>query len=129
MREEVLQKVEETLQELAQLASSGSLLVVEGRRDVEALTRLGITGRFFVLMNGSSMIENMDALAREEDVVVLVDFDRRGRELAAYCRKHLGGRKSPHLNLDVWKKLRGLLGRHVRDVESLAAYLESERKP
>jgi 5S rRNA maturation endonuclease (ribonuclease M5) len=81
VKAELLEEVRGTLQELAQLASDGAMLVVEGKRDVESLERLGIAGRFFTLLNGNRLIENIEVLAREREVVMLVDFDRRGREL------------------------------------------------
>ena len=128
VRAEVLEQVQDTLQELARLASDGAMLVVEGRRDVESLERLGIAGRFFTLLNGDRLIESVEVLAREREIVILVDFDRRGRELLAFCRRHLGAR-GVRLNVEIWERLRSLVGRQVKDIEGLATYLDSGRKP
>jgi 5S rRNA maturation endonuclease (ribonuclease M5) len=128
VKAELLEEVRGTLQELAQLASDGAMLVVEGKRDVESLERLGIAGRFFTLLNGNRLIENIEVLAREREVVMLVDFDRRGRELLTFCRRHLGAR-GVRLNVEIWERLRALAGRQVKDIEGLATYLDSGRKP
>lgn len=122
-------EVGETLQELARLASDGAVVVVEGRRDVISLSKLGINGRFFVLVNGNRMIENIGELEKEQEIVLLVDFDRRGKELVAFCERHLGRRKNIHLNTEIWRKLKNLIGKYVKDVEGLVAYLGSEREP
>ncbi|MEM2508518.1 MAG: toprim domain-containing protein, partial [Candidatus Hadarchaeales archaeon] len=122
MNEEILQEIEDTLQELSRLASDGAVIVVEGKKDVFSLSKLGINGRFFTVMNGSSMVNNMDELMKEREVIVLMDFDRRGREMVSFCKRHLSGVKNLHLNTEIWEKLKSLVGKYVKDVEGLASY-------
>ncbi|KYH39804.1 MAG: TOPRIM domain-containing protein, partial [Candidatus Bathyarchaeota archaeon B63] len=108
-------------------ASEGALLIVEGPRDVESLRRLGVDGKILpVKAYGRSLIDALGEIERRnvEDVILLMDFDRRGREWTGLLTRHLEAMKIKP-DLTFWRRLLGLLGRDVKDIEGLAGYLET----
>jgi len=119
------------LEALAEKAEAGALIVVEGQRDVKALRRLGVEGSFFCIKAcGSSLeerIRSLEAEGRAREILVLTDFDRGGVKLALETARRLEAR-GLHPNLEFWVKLRGLMGRQVKDVEGLASYLENVKR-
>jgi 5S rRNA maturation endonuclease (ribonuclease M5) len=68
--------------ELNGLAQDGALVVVEGKRDMDALTALGYTGP--VLAKATLHSKNgVAGLRRVKLAVILTDLDEEGRRLAA----------------------------------------------
>ncbi len=73
------------------------LLVVEGKRDAKALNTLGLKN--ILAINGRPLIAIVDRVAdlRENhkyfDIIVLTDFDREGRHMAARLGKLLRAHK------------------------------------
>lgn len=63
--------------------SSDFAVIVEGKKDIEALRRLGIL-RVEMLNRYPSVVDMVDALAEKgiRRVVILTDYDRTGRQLA-----------------------------------------------
>jgi 5S rRNA maturation endonuclease (ribonuclease M5) len=59
-----------------------STIIVEGRKDKDALAALGVNaGNIVVLKTKLSILETIEALEGEKDVVVLTDMDGEGRRL------------------------------------------------
>ena len=123
------EKVQLILEALTQKAKDGALIMVEGVRDVEALKRLGVEGKFFRVKAGKSLKETIGHLAQSppKEIVVLTDFDRSGIRLARTIVKLLEV-QGIHPNLDFWLKLKGLVGREIKDVEGLVGYLENVKR-
>ena len=107
----------------------GTPIVVEGKKDVEALRVLGVAGTVVTVKTGSksfldvvSELEQMKAA----EVVLFLDFDRRGKEGTKRLKQCLErARIIP--NVKFWASLSGLLGRDVQCVEGLTAYLATLR--
>jgi 5S rRNA maturation endonuclease (ribonuclease M5) len=123
------EKVQLVLEALIQKARDGALILVEGSRDVEALRRLGVEGNFFRVKAGKPLKESIAYLAESPpgEIVILTDFDRGGVRLARMITRLLE-LQGIHPNLDFWLKLRGLIGREIKDVEGLAGYLENVKR-
>lgn len=65
-------------------------VIVEGARDVAALRRLGLTGTILPLHRGQTVAEFGEAVSQTFPVVILLlDWDRRGRQLHAQLTRHL----------------------------------------
>jgi 5S rRNA maturation endonuclease (ribonuclease M5) len=60
----------------------GKTVIVEGRRDVKALHNLGITS---IAINGRPL-HQVVAQIENKEAVILTDFDKKGRALAARLR-------------------------------------------
>jgi len=124
------EKILLTLASLAQETARGIPIVVEGKNDVEALRALTIEGKIIQAKTGGKSM--LDVLSEVEaygtgEVILLLDFDRRGREWTRGLRQHLE-KMQIKPNVAFWEKLRGIVGRDVKDVEGLASYMETLKR-
>src|SRR4030042_5244534 len=77
------EKIAETIASLREESARGTLILVEGKKDVEALQNLGIEGPVLtVKTGGKSFLDVISELEKEEvsEVALLLDFARRGRQ-------------------------------------------------
>lgn len=122
---EKIEKILQILNQLAEESANGKLVVVEGKKDVQALYDLGINGVIFaVKTGGKSFLEataEIEALGVRE-VVLFLDFDRRGKEGTERLQQNLE-RAKIKVNVKLWRDLHGLVGREVQCIESLPSYL------
>jgi 5S rRNA maturation endonuclease (ribonuclease M5) len=123
------EKILQILNALAEESAKGTLILVEGKKDVEALRAFGVEGRVMtVKTGGKSFLDVVSELETAEvaEVLLLLDFDRRGKEGTARLRRSLecAGIKS---NVEYWRGLSFLLGNEVQCVEGLPAYMETLR--
>lgn len=124
---EVLEELEKTLEEVKELSKEGTLIIVEGKKDERALRKLGINGEIFrIPHNGKTILNSLEDLPKEEEFLILTDFDRTGEELAKYCRKHLE-KLGANVLIDLRRKLRNFIRKAVKDIEGLGKFLQSER--
>jgi 5S rRNA maturation endonuclease (ribonuclease M5) len=56
-----------------------SVVVVEGKRDSEALKRIGFSGKVVEFHKFGGMINFVDSVARHESLIILFDGDRKGK--------------------------------------------------
>jgi len=61
------------------------------------------------------------------EVILLLDFDRRGKELTKRLKQDLEKAKIKP-NLTFWIKISGLVGKEVKDIEGLATYMETLKR-
>jgi 5S rRNA maturation endonuclease (ribonuclease M5) len=119
-----LEKLEQIIAKLTEEAAKGTPTVVEGKKDAQALQDLGVNGTIItVKTGGKSFLEataQIEAL-RVREVILLLDFDRRGREGTKRLVESLE-RGKVSMNTQFWRELQGLVGREVSCVESLPAY-------
>jgi 5S rRNA maturation endonuclease (ribonuclease M5) len=120
-----LEKVELIIAKLAEESAKGKPIVVEGKKDAQALQELGIKGTIYkVKTGGKSFLEattEIEALGARE-VILLLDFDRRGREGTERLQRDLE-RLKIRANVSFRRELRALVGHEVQCIESLPAYL------
>ena len=65
-------------------------IIVEGRKDVKALRKIGIEGKIIKLNSGKSIVNFCEDVARDYDeVILLLDWDRKGEELTEKTKKIL----------------------------------------
>lgn len=121
-----LERIEELLFELSEYSGRGAIIIVEGKRDVLSLKRLGIKGNF-ELATHQSLFNFSEKIARlGSEVVILTDWDRRGDILAI---KLSGYFQSFGLKpeLEIRNKLRLISQKEIKDVESLYTYVSRLR--
>jgi len=124
--EKRLEKTLQLLDRLATESTKGTPIIVEGKNDINTLHKLNVTGDIIQAKSGKSFLDLLSEVERrgKRDVILLMDFDRRGKELTNRLAQHLEKmRINP--NLLFWKELLGLVGRNVKDIEGLATYLET----
>jgi 5S rRNA maturation endonuclease (ribonuclease M5) len=124
------EKILQALERLAQESAKGIPIVVEGKKDVKALRGLAIKGKIIkAKTGGKSMLDVISKVeeCRVQEVILLLDFDRRGREWTRNLKQYLE-KMQIKANVVFWKKLRGIVGREVKDIESLASYMETLKR-
>jgi len=120
------EKIQHILQRLAAESNKGTPIIVEGRKDVETLRTLAIEGKIITAKSGKSLLDVVSEVEKSgpKEVVLLLDCDRRGRELTRQLKHHLETAKIK-TNTTIWHELFSIIGKEVKDVESLSAYLET----
>ena len=121
------ERIQQILERLAEENLSGTPIIVEGKKDVKTLKALGIKGKIISAKTcGKSFLDLISEVEETsvKEVILLLDFDRRGRELTAYLKSHLE-KTGIKTNISFWLKLSSLASREVKDVEGLAKYMET----
>ena len=123
------EKILQVLDDLREMSALGTPILVEGKKDVEALQALGVEGNIItVKTGGKSFLDVVSELEKAKvlKVLLLLDFDRRGKQGTHRLRQSLeyAGVK---VNLEFWRALLKLVGKDVQCVEGLEAYLENLR--
>ena len=111
-------------------SSEGTLIIVEGKKDAYALQELGVIGSVFtVKTGGKSFLETTVEIEKlsSNEVILLLDFDRRGQEGTKYLQESLE-RGKILVNLKFWIELRALAGREIQCIEGLPSYLTTLRE-
>ncbi|MGQ9743915.1 MAG: toprim domain-containing protein [Candidatus Bathycorpusculaceae bacterium] len=123
------EKILQLLKLLADENAKGKPIIVEGKKDIEALKKLGIGGKIITAKTGKSLLDLISEIekAGTKKVILLLDFDRRGRELTKNLKTHLE-KMGMEANLKFWCGLTGVVGRELKDVEGLAKYIETLKK-
>jgi len=122
-----LDEMRRVLESLTAKMSEGTPVIVEGRRDVESLKRLGAVGKVLLAKSsGKNLLDVLREIEREKvrEAILLMDFDRRGREWTMRLARNLEAMKV-RPNLTFWRRLLSLVGRDVKDIEGLASYIET----
>jgi 5S rRNA maturation endonuclease (ribonuclease M5) len=120
-----LEKIQQVIAKLAEEAAKGKPVLVEGKKDAQALADLGVSGNVLTLKTGGksflqTITEIEESGARE--VILFLDFDRRGDEATAHLKRELE-RLRIKANVRLSCELKALVNRDVQSIESLPAYL------
>jgi len=123
------EKILQILNALAEESAKGTPVIVEGKKDAEALRSLGVEGTVITAKTGGKSL--LDVLSEIEqlgvaEAVLLLDFDRRGKQGTQRLKQNLEHAKIKP-NLPFWRSLAALLGKEVQCIESLTAYLGTLR--
>ena len=97
-----------------------SIVVVEGKRDVLALKKLGFTGKIVSFHKYGGLIKFADSLSECENLILLLDGDRKGR----YLTKRIIGQLQHRTKIDLSfkKKLVSITKGKIRFIEQLGCY-------
>jgi 5S rRNA maturation endonuclease (ribonuclease M5) len=123
------ERIQHILECLAAESSKGTPIIVEGKKDTETLRKLAIGGKIITAKSGKSLLDVVSEVeeSRPEEAILLLDYDKRGKELTRLLKRHLETTKIVP-NTTFWRELFSLVGKEIRDVESLTAYLETLEK-
>ena len=100
-------------------------IVVEGKKDIEALRKLDINGEIIGINSGHTLIDFCDKIAQEHtDIIILTDWDRKGGYLCRTIKRNLEGR----VNCNT--KYRELFAKNamIRTLEGLPSWLETMKE-
>ena len=125
-----VEKIEQIILKLVEESAKGKLIIVEGKKDAETLRDLGVAGAVLTLKTGGKSF--LEAITGIEElgvggVILLLDFDRRGKEGTKRLKLDLERAKIKG-NLRFWKELQALVGREIQSIESLTNYLKTLRE-
>jgi 5S rRNA maturation endonuclease (ribonuclease M5) len=121
------EKIQQIIAKLTEESAKGTLIVVEGKKDAETLRALGVEGLVLTVKTGGKSFLDAEAEIEQSGtrkVVLLLDFDRRGREGTKRLKLDLERMKIKP-NIKFWQELHGLVGREVQCIEGLPSYLET----
>ncbi|MGQ9479431.1 MAG: toprim domain-containing protein [Thermoproteota archaeon] len=115
MREAIIRVMKE-------LDSHDRVIVVEGEKDRAALLKLGVKTEVITLRRFLKLAST-DWLEKEgvSEIIVLTDFDRRGKFYTRVIRKICSGRV--RVNMEYKGMLKWVLGNWAKDVESIPRLL------
>jgi len=103
-------------------SEKGSVIVVEGRRDAEALSKIGFTGNPAVFHHFKGIADFLDCHDdADKKIILLLDMDRTGKHLTSRLVSQLQSRRH-NVNLFYKKTLAKITNGKVRHVEDLVVY-------
>jgi 2,5-diamino-6-(ribosylamino)-4(3H)-pyrimidinone 5'-phosphate reductase len=122
-REEYFLKLIETIDELKYESKSGIPILVEGKKDIVSLKKLGIDGNF-TTVSRTPFFEIADELVKQgvKEVILLTDFDRAGKQHAREIIKELE-RKRIKVNKNIRRDIIKYGHGDLKDIESLYRYI------
>ena len=100
----------------------GSVIVVEGKRDAEALSKVGFTGSPAVFHHFRGIADFLDSHdSAGKKIILLLDMDRTGRYLTSRLVSQLQSHRH-NASLSYKRALAKITKGKVRHVEDLAIY-------
>jgi len=120
-------KILQILTVIVEESAKGIPIIVEGKKDAEALRSLGMKGNVITAKSGGKTF--LDVVSEIEqtgaaEVILLLDFDRRGKQGTQKLKQNLEYAKIKP-NTTFWYALSALLGKEVQCIEGITAYMET----
>jgi 5S rRNA maturation endonuclease (ribonuclease M5) len=101
-------------------SKSDSAVIVEGKRDSEALKELGFSGRVLEFHKFRGLRKFVDLVSEYNSLIILLDGDRKGRYLTTKIVEQLERRVK--IDLSFKRKLVSITKGKVRFIEELGGY-------
>jgi len=124
------EKILQALERLAQESAKSIPIIVEGKKDAEALRTLSIDGKIIEAKTSGKSILNVISEVEEcgtREVILLLDFDRRGKEWTKRLKQNLE-KMQIKPNTFFWERLLSIVSHEVKDVEGLENYMRTLKK-
>ena len=97
-----------------------SVVIVEGKRDVAALRKIGFSGKVLEFHKFGGMINFADSVAGYENIIMLFDGDRKGKYLTEKTIQLL--QRRTNVDLTFKRKLTSITKGKIRFIEQLVCY-------
>ena len=97
-----------------------SVVIVEGKRDSNALRKLGFSGKILEFHSFKGIVKFSDSVAKYKSIILLLDGDRKGRYLTRRIIDILEHRTK--IDLSFKKKLISITKGKIRFIEQLVCY-------
>ncbi len=124
------EEITQILDSLIEESAKGTPILVEGKKDAESLRALGAEGPIVTVKTGGKsyvdIVPEVEKL-KTAKVVLLLDFDRRGKQGTNRIRQ-LMEHEGIEVDLEFWRALLGSAGKDVQCVEGLGTYLENLKR-
>jgi len=122
IEQDEVEELKEFIDMLNYKSSNGAVVVVEGKKDVIALTTLGFYGNVIMLNSCRSLSRLVDNIQHSKEVILLLDMDSKGRYLTQRIVSMISNRRRG--NLFYKKRLVEITRGKIRSVEELVIYKE-----
>lgn len=123
--EKHLEDVEKILEKL-KLLNRECAVIVEGKKDEEALRKLCLNGRIIRIIGSISSV--CEEISKEyKKVIILTDWDKKGGDLCRRLKKYLNA-NSVKYDDRIRAELTEVCKKEIKDVESLFTYVENLRR-
>ena len=96
------------------------IIVVEGKRDEDALKKLGYCGKICQFHSFKGLIKFADSMPKYKNLILLLDSDRKGRYLTKRIIAQLQHRMT--VDLSYRKELTIVTKGRVKNIEDLSMY-------
>ena len=117
-----LAELEKFVEFLNHESKTGSIVVVEGKRDLEALRSIGFNGDIVVFHNFRGISEFVHHLTiRNRKIILLLDMDRKGKLLTSKILKHLNS-SFHHDYLQTKRRLAQITKSRIKHIEELKSF-------
>lgn len=97
------------------------IIVVEGKRDEDALKELGFSGKICQFHSFKGLIKFADSMPKYKNLILLLDSDRKGRYLTKRIISQLQHRMT--VDLSYRKELTVITKGRIRNIEDLSMYV------
>lgn len=115
-------RIQDTLQHLYEL-NKRIPVVVEGRKDVEALRSIGFVGEIVTIHRGKSIYEFAEQIAeRFHKIILLTDWDEKGEQLLKAVGKETEGMWEEFSGIR--EVLKALCQKDIKDIEAIPSLLQ-----
>ena len=111
------------VKQLKDASRNGALVVVEGKRDLNALRAIGFTGSILMFCHNSNLSMLTEEAEKYRKIILLFDLDKEGRSLTKKAAKLLEG-KNNVIDLYFRRKLLKVTRGKVRHIEDLRRYID-----
>ncbi len=120
--DETLERLRSFIGMLNEESEKGTVIVVEGKRDAEALSRVGFTGSPAVFHHFKGIADFLDSHeSTGRKMILLLDMDRTGNYLTSRLVSQLQSRRHS-VTLSYKRLLARITNGKVRHVEDLVTY-------
>jgi 5S rRNA maturation endonuclease (ribonuclease M5) len=122
-----LEALEELIVSLQEASDQGAAIIVEGRRDEKSLRAMGLKGPV-IMASRRPALDLAEEVARSyKEIIMLTDWDDKGDEMAKNIDRLLCS-VGARANLETRNRLKKLVKKEIKDVESLHPYVERMRE-
>jgi len=97
-----------------------SIVIVEGKRDSNALKKLGYTGKVLEFHRFGGMVNFADSVAKYDRLIILFDRDKKGRALTGKTIQLL--QRRTRVDLSFKRKLHMITKGKIMFIEQLGSY-------
>jgi 5S rRNA maturation endonuclease (ribonuclease M5) len=122
-----LEALEELIASLIDASCQGAAVIVEGRRDLQALRALGLPGPVIMASRRPALELAEEAARSYSQIILLTDWDRKGDEMCKTIELHLRSVGS-RPDREIRSRLGKLVKKEIKEVESLSRYTEKMRE-
>ncbi|MDD2778280.1 MAG: DNA primase [Methanocellales archaeon] len=122
-----LQKIEQIICDIKDLSNEGAVIIVEGKKDRDALNELGISDQIS-LASYQPLLNFAEGISRKTNqAIILTDWDSQGKKMAKKISGYLQASNTKPNNL-IRNKIKKLVRNEIKDVEGLSGYVNSLRR-